>query len=69
MPLSLRLAVIIPGVLLGAAYAVFGIYEVLGSQLDAELRTQVARALALLYFIWNSVFLAMTKDQHRKDIS
>ncbi len=65
MPPLLRFAMIVPGVALAMVYAVFQFGE---SYLPLEFRAFMLRDLLFVFFVWNLVFVWLTRGQHRKDV-
>ncbi len=65
MPPLLRIAMIVPGVALAMVYAVFQFGE---SYLPLEFRAFMLRDLLFVFFLWNLVFVWLTRGQHRRDV-
>ncbi len=65
MPPLVRAAMVVPGVALAVVYVVFQFGE---AYLPLTFRAFMARDILFVYFLWNGVFVFITRGQHRKDV-
>ncbi len=65
MPPLLRAAMVVPGLALAVMYIVFQFGE---SYLPMAFRVFVDHDILAVFFVWNGIFLYVTRNQHRKDV-
>ena len=65
MPPLLRAAMVVPGVALAVVFIVFHFGE---QFLPMVFRHAMTQDILFVYFLWNGVFVFITRNQHRKDV-
>ena len=65
MPFILRVGTVVPGIGLGMIWLLFYFFEI---YIPIDIRVQVGGYGLLTFFIWNGIFLFVTRGQHRRDI-